>query len=346
MRAFPGALPKTLARRASPTSPALTDEPPHPGIVVLQGLWGAHAVRAFPGALPKTLARRASPTSPALTDDPPRSSIAVRAFSGALPPTPDPPAPRSHSLCRPRRWVTSALALTATREASRKTARGRRRSPGTRRGLSRSEQHGSPRVGTWRSLVAHLNGVQGVASSNLAVPTTRNKRHSHPPGWLFSFREPQLRPLCAPWRGRPRPRARPMRTRACRPPALRTVESRRPDQQGRSPMSRPGGGSSCLVHIEPRIFEVSAGFSSRSQCRLQLRRVNRTSFPPAARSRRLRRQPQDRDGIAVLPTPFSILRRDCRSLGRRFHDIAPATTRATGSREPASLMTKRGVSHV
>ncbi len=29
----------------------------------------------------------------------------------------------------------------------------------------------SKEVGTWRSLVAHLNGVQGVASSNLAVPT-------------------------------------------------------------------------------------------------------------------------------------------------------------------------------
>ena len=27
--------------------------------------------------------------------------------------------------------------------------------------------------GTWRSLVAHLLGVQGVASSNLAVPTKR-----------------------------------------------------------------------------------------------------------------------------------------------------------------------------
>ena len=27
-------------------------------------------------------------------------------------------------------------------------------------------------VGTWRSLVAHLNGVQGVRSSNLRVPTT------------------------------------------------------------------------------------------------------------------------------------------------------------------------------
>ena len=28
-------------------------------------------------------------------------------------------------------------------------------------------------VGTWRSLVAHLHGVQGVASSNLAVPTNK-----------------------------------------------------------------------------------------------------------------------------------------------------------------------------
>jgi hypothetical protein len=27
------------------------------------------------------------------------------------------------------------------------------------------------KIGTWRSLVAHLNGVQGVASSNPAVPT-------------------------------------------------------------------------------------------------------------------------------------------------------------------------------
>jgi hypothetical protein len=30
----------------------------------------------------------------------------------------------------------------------------------------------SPTVGPWRSLVAHLNGVQGVASSNLAGPTS------------------------------------------------------------------------------------------------------------------------------------------------------------------------------
>ena len=28
------------------------------------------------------------------------------------------------------------------------------------------------KIGTWRSLEAHLNGVQGVASSNLAVPTS------------------------------------------------------------------------------------------------------------------------------------------------------------------------------
>ncbi len=27
------------------------------------------------------------------------------------------------------------------------------------------------RFGAWRSLVAHLHGVQGVASSNLAAPT-------------------------------------------------------------------------------------------------------------------------------------------------------------------------------
>jgi hypothetical protein len=29
----------------------------------------------------------------------------------------------------------------------------------------------SPSVGAWRSLVAHLHGVQGVASSNLVAPT-------------------------------------------------------------------------------------------------------------------------------------------------------------------------------
>ena len=28
-------------------------------------------------------------------------------------------------------------------------------------------------VGAWRSLVAHLHGVQGVASSNLAAPTNQ-----------------------------------------------------------------------------------------------------------------------------------------------------------------------------
>ena len=36
----------------------------------------------------------------------------------------------------------------------------------------------SKEVGTWRSLVAHLNGVQGVASSNLAVPTNNFPRIS------------------------------------------------------------------------------------------------------------------------------------------------------------------------
>ena len=33
----------------------------------------------------------------------------------------------------------------------------------------------SHKSGTWRSLVAHLNGVQGVASSNPAVPTSKDK---------------------------------------------------------------------------------------------------------------------------------------------------------------------------
>ena len=42
--------------------------------------------------------------------------------------------------------------------------------------------------GTWRSLVAHLLGVQGVASSNLAVPTINDsggdfERISDPPAW-------------------------------------------------------------------------------------------------------------------------------------------------------------------
>jgi hypothetical protein len=37
------------------------------------------------------------------------------------------------------------------------------------------------RVGTWRSLVAHLNGVQGVASSNLAVPTRKQRTYGDNP---------------------------------------------------------------------------------------------------------------------------------------------------------------------
>ena len=32
-----------------------------------------------------------------------------------------------------------------------------------------------PFVGAWRSLVAHLHGVQGVASSNPAAPTSNTK---------------------------------------------------------------------------------------------------------------------------------------------------------------------------
>src|SRR5450830_70895 len=40
--------------------------------------------------------------------------------------------------------------------------------PGDRRALSDVV----PRVGTWRSLVAYLNGVQGVVGSNPTVPTT------------------------------------------------------------------------------------------------------------------------------------------------------------------------------
>ncbi|MDB6090858.1 MAG: hypothetical protein JWN85_3642, partial [Gammaproteobacteria bacterium] len=31
------------------------------------------------------------------------------------------------------------------------------------------------RVGAWRSLVAHLHGVQGVPSSNLGAPTNENR---------------------------------------------------------------------------------------------------------------------------------------------------------------------------
>jgi hypothetical protein len=53
------------------------------------------------------------------------------------------------------------------------------------------------RVGTWRSLVAHLNGVQGVASSNLAVPTSLGPvgRTAMPDaeGNLFLFEPIELR---------------------------------------------------------------------------------------------------------------------------------------------------------
>ncbi len=36
---------------------------------------------------------------------------------------------------------------------------------------TRDMGYDSPPVGAWRSLVAHLHGVQGVASSNLVAPT-------------------------------------------------------------------------------------------------------------------------------------------------------------------------------
>jgi hypothetical protein len=36
-------------------------------------------------------------------------------------------------------------------------------------------------VGTWRSLVAYLNGVQGVPGSNPGVPTNQNQAKTNPP---------------------------------------------------------------------------------------------------------------------------------------------------------------------
>ncbi len=44
-----------------------------------------------------------------------------------------------------------------------------------------------PCVGAWRSLVAHLNGVQGVGSSNLLAPTINTKG-------LRKFRKPFFMP--------------------------------------------------------------------------------------------------------------------------------------------------------
>ena len=46
-------------------------------------------------------------------------------------------------------------------------------------------------VGAWRSLVAHLHGVQGVPSSNLGAPTIKNDRYEIEcvrPGVHFRFR--------------------------------------------------------------------------------------------------------------------------------------------------------------
>ena len=42
-------------------------------------------------------------------------------------------------------------------------------------------------VGAWRSLVAHLHGVQGVASSNPAAPTIRINNLDQPSDWSFLF---------------------------------------------------------------------------------------------------------------------------------------------------------------
>jgi len=90
--------------------------------------------------------------------------------------------------------------------------------------------------------------------SNLAVPSTQDRRRSHPPGWLLSFQKPQLRPRCAPWRGRPRPRVRRMRTRACRPSARRTVREHR---------ARPGGCFAQPPPLRPRLQSLGLQPASR-----------------------------------------------------------------------------------
>ena len=44
-------------------------------------------------------------------------------------------------------------------------------------------------IGTWRSLEAHLNGVQGVGGSNPLVPTRNIKHLGMSPGcFFFGFR--------------------------------------------------------------------------------------------------------------------------------------------------------------
>ena len=45
-----------------------------------------------------------------------------------------------------------------------------------------------PAVGVWRSLVAHLHGVQGVAGSNPVTPTTSPSR-SHIPLFVLRFNQ-------------------------------------------------------------------------------------------------------------------------------------------------------------
>ena len=44
----------------------------------------------------------------------------------------------------------------------------------------------SKQIGMWRSLVAHLHGVQGVASSNLVIPT--NEKPWPKPGLFYAHR--------------------------------------------------------------------------------------------------------------------------------------------------------------
>ena len=51
-----------------------------------------------------------------------------------------------------------------------------------------------PPVGVWRSLVAHLHGVQGVASSNLVTPTIKKGLS---PLFLFSNHATGNRSVCA-----------------------------------------------------------------------------------------------------------------------------------------------------
>ena len=57
---------------------------------------------------------------------------------------------------------------------------------------TRDMGYDSPPVGAWRSLVAHLHGVQGVASSNLVAPTNYLRvprfRVGYTLGYTFALR--------------------------------------------------------------------------------------------------------------------------------------------------------------